>query len=70
MQKELTINISNETYQGLMNLVGEQNAARFIESVLQPYIILAEKDRTFKVHSPRLADESQADLLKIEVVKD
>ena len=70
MQKKLTINLSDEIYQGLMNLVGEKNASQFIESVLHPYILLAEKNRTFKIHSPRLADRSQIDLLKVEFVKD
>ena len=37
MQKELTISLSDETYQGLMNLVGEKNASQFIQSVLRPY---------------------------------
>lgn len=69
MQKELTINISDETYQGLMNLVGEKNASQFIESVLRP-VILAEENRTFKILSPRLADQSQANLLELEFVED
>ncbi len=70
MQKELTINLSDETYQNLMNLVGEKNASQFIESVLRPYILLAEKNRTFKIHSPHLADPSDIDFLKVELVKD
>jgi len=70
MQKELTISLSDETYQGLMNLVGEKNASQFIEAVLRPYILLAEENRTFKVLSPRLADRSQMDLLKVELVED
>ena len=68
MKKELTINISDETYQGLINLVGEQNASRFIESVLRPYILPAEENRTFKILSPRLADQSQAELLELKFI--
>lgn len=50
MQKELTINISDETYTGLMNLVGKKNASRFIESVLRPY--LSESDELYEVKLP------------------
>ena len=70
MQKELTISLSDETYQGLMNLVGEKNASQFIEAVLRPYILLAEENRTFKILSPHLADRSQMDFLKVELVED
>lgn len=70
MQKELTISLSDETYQGLMKLVGEKNASQFIEAVLRPYILLAEENRTFKIHSPHLADPSQLDFFKVELVKD
>ncbi len=80
MQKELTINISDETYRGLMNLVGENNANQFIESLLRSHIFKSEKDvielppldenRTYRIFSPRLADQSQAELLEVEFVKD
>ncbi len=83
MQKELTINISDETYQGLMNLVGEKNASQFIESLLRPAVSKSkeekeyevklpphDKNKTFKIHSPRLADESQAELLELEFIED
>lgn len=70
MQKELTISLSDETYQGLMNLVGEKNASQFIEAVLRPHVFLAEENRTFKILSPRLADRSQMDYLKVELIED
>lgn len=70
MQKELTISLSDETYNGLMNLVGEQNASQFIESVLHPYILLVETNKTFKIHSPRLVDRSQIDRFKMELIED
>ncbi|MBS1792261.1 MAG: addiction module antitoxin [Acidobacteria bacterium] len=68
MQKELTISLSDETYHSLMKLVGETNASQFIESVLRPYILLAEEDRTYKILSPHLADQTQAELVKPELV--
>ncbi|CAN5594079.1 hypothetical protein BH20ACI4_BH20ACI4_25770 [soil metagenome] len=70
MQKELTINLSDDTYRGLIGLVGEKNASQFVEAVLRPYILLAEKKQTFKIHSPHLADSSQMDLLKVELVEE
>lgn len=69
MQKERTISLSDETYQGLMKLVGEKNASQFVESVLRPYFLLAEENRTFKILSPRLADQSQAELLELEFIE-
>lgn len=70
MQKELTINLSNETYQGLMNLVGEKKASQFIEAVLRPYIIIATKNQGFKIHSPRLVDRMLADNFKLEMIEE
>jgi hypothetical protein len=68
MQRELTINISDETYNGLMDLVGKQNAGEFVEAILRPYILLACKSKTYKMLSPRLADSSQAERFKVEIV--
>lgn len=80
MQKELTISISDETYQGLMELVGEKNANQFIESVLRRHIFKSEKDviklpplndnRTYRVLSPRLADPEQTEFLEVKHIKD
>ncbi len=80
MQKELIINLSDETYQGLMNLVGEKNASQFIESVLRPYISVSEEyvvklplhygQRTAYILSPRLANPSDIDKIKVELVEE
>jgi hypothetical protein len=83
MQKELTINISDEIYDDLMDSVGEENASRFIESLLRPVVSKSKeskeyevklpphyKNQTFKIHSPRLADESQAELLELTFIKE
>ncbi len=37
MSKELTIDLDDELYTGLMKSVGEQNVSRFIESVVSSY---------------------------------
>ena len=80
MQKELTINLSDETYQGLMKLVGEKNASQFIESVLRPHVSesneeyevklpLNNGERKIYILSPHLADPSDAETLKVELVE-
>ena len=80
MQKELTINLSDETYQGLMNLVGEKNASQFIEAVLRPHVSesneeyevklpLNNGERKIYILSPHLADPSDAEILKVELVE-
>jgi hypothetical protein len=70
MQKELTINLSDETYQGLMNLVGEKNASQFIESVLRPHVSESNGDRIFKILSPHLVNPADAERLKLEIVEE
>ncbi len=79
MQKELTINISDETYQGLMNLVGEKNASQFIESVLRPYVSETEeytvklpvhKGRKIYVRSPHLVNPLDIHKLTVELTEE
>ncbi|GEM_PF-4669920 len=50
MQKELTISLSDETYQGLMKLVGEKNASQIIEAVLRPHVSQSQEE--FEVKLP------------------
>ena len=81
MQKELTISLSDETYQGLMNLVGEKNASQFIEAVLRPHVSelkeeyevklpLNNGERKIYILSPHLANPSDAEVLKVELVEE
>jgi len=81
MQKELTISLSDETYQNLMKLVGEKNASQFIEAVLRPHVSQTPEEfevklpvkngeRKFFILSPHLANPSDADLLKVELVEE
>ncbi len=57
MEKELTINLSEETYAGLMDLVGEANASEFIESVLRPYV--SDSEVEFEVKLPRIGGKKR-----------
>ena len=81
MQKELTISLSDETYQGLMNLVGEKNASQFIEAVLRPHVAESKEEHEVKlpfnngerkvyIRSPRLANPSVEEFLKVELVEE
>ena len=70
MQRELTVNLSDETYNGLLKLVGKRNASRFVEAVLRPYILLAGNGRSFKVSSPRLADPTEIEKFRVEIVNE
>ncbi len=76
MSKELTIDLDDELYTGLMKSVGEKNFSRFIESVLRVHlkkdsseIYDVELPLSAKIHSPRLADRSLADQFKMEMIE-
>ena len=79
MQKELTISLSDETYKGLMKLVGKKNASQFIEAVLRPHVIEPKEEFVVKlpsyngerkayIRSPHLANPSDAEFLKVVMV--
>jgi hypothetical protein len=81
MQKELTISLSDETYQGLMNLVGEKNASQFIEAVLRPHVSQTQEEyevklplnngeRKIYIRSPRLINPSDAKIFKVQLVEE
>ena len=77
MSKELTINLDDELYTGLIESVGEKNVSRFIESVVRSHL---KKDSSEiydvelpvapKIHSPRLANRSLADRFKMEMIEE
>lgn len=81
MQRELTISLSEETYNGLMNLVGEQNASQFIEAALHSCLKNAREEyavelprhdgkKVVRIHSPRVVDRSLAERLKVEIIEE
>ncbi len=77
MSKELTINLDDELYAGLMKSVGEKNVSRFIESVMRSHlkngsseIYDVELPAIAKIHSPRLADRTLADRFKMEMIEE
>jgi predicted CopG family antitoxin len=76
MSKELTINLDDELYTGLMKSVGEKNVSRFIESVLRSHLKNGSEIYDViipvapKIHSPRLADRTLADRFKMEMTEE
>jgi len=77
MSKELTINLDDELYAGLMKSVGEKNVSRFIESVMRSHlkngsseIYDVELPAIAKIHSPRLADRRLANRFKMEMIEE
>jgi hypothetical protein len=81
MQKELTISLSDETYQGLIKLVGEKNASQFIEAVLRPHVSQTQEEyevklplnngeRKIYIRSPRLVNPSDAEIFKVQPVEE
>ena len=81
MQRELTISLSEETYNGLMKLVGANNADQFIEAVLHSCLENPLEEYEVKlplnngrkivyIRSPRLANHSSVDELKIEMIEE
>lgn len=83
MSKELTINLDDELYTGLMNLVGEQKVSQFIESVLRSHLKkevsteyygvelpLNDEKKKVYIRSPHLKNRSQIEELKIEMIEE
>jgi hypothetical protein len=44
MQKKLAITIDEKVYQGLHTVIGPHRISRFIEELVQPYVLAAELD--------------------------
>ena len=79
MQKELTIKLSEETYKGLIELVGAENASQFIEAALRPHIFGEEYEvklplnngqKKIYLRSPHLVNRELADRLRVEIVEE
>jgi hypothetical protein len=81
MSKELTINLDDELYTGLMKSVGEKNVNRFIETVLRSHLKndsseiydvelpLNDGKRKVYLRSPRLKNPSQIKELEMEMIE-
>ena len=86
MSKELTINLDDELYTGLIESVGEKNVSRFVESVLRSHLKNPSKEvpteyydvelplndgkRKVYLRSPRLKNPSQIEELKMEMIEE
>ena len=81
MQRELTINLSDKTYERLMKLVGEKNASHCIETVLEPYTSEPDEDyevtlplnngeRKIHLRSLRLKNRADIDKFRLDMTKE
>ena len=82
MSKELTVNLDDEPYTGLMKSVGEKNVNRFIETVLRSHLKndsseiydvelpLNDGKRKVYLRSPRLKNPSQIKELEMEMIEE
>ncbi|CAN5419085.1 hypothetical protein BH20ACI1_BH20ACI1_03110 [soil metagenome] len=48
MQKELTITIDEQVYEGLHNVVGKQEISRFIESLVRPHVVKSNLEDAYR----------------------
>ncbi|MBN1887888.1 MAG: hypothetical protein JW850_07845 [Thermoflexales bacterium] len=46
-QKELTITLDEQVYDGLYALVGQQNISQFIESLVRPHVVNIDLDAAY-----------------------
>ena len=47
MQKELTITLEQDVYEGLYALVDPLQISRFIEDLIRPYVLYADLDEAY-----------------------
>ena len=48
MQKKLTITIDERVYEGLHAIVGRRRISRFIESLVQPYVLGKDLEAAYR----------------------
>ncbi len=60
MEKELTITISEDVYQGLYKRVGPQHISQFIEDVLRSYVVDADLEAGYRQMAEDTAQEAEA----------
>ena len=60
MQKELTIKIDEQVYEGLYKLVGKDAISQFIENLVRPHVTESDLDAEYKEMAADQANESAA----------
>ena len=60
MSYKLTINLSEEVYQGLHEVIGRGRISQFIEGLVKPYVSKKQLDASYKEMSQDSAREAEA----------
>jgi len=60
MQKELTIAIDENVYEGLCKIIGRRRISHFIEELVRPYVIVQDLESAYKQMSQDEKRESDA----------
>jgi predicted CopG family antitoxin len=60
MQKNLTITLDEEIYEGLYKVIGEQDLNRFIESLLKQYVVELDLEEGYRQMSLDAEYEAEA----------
>ncbi len=60
MQKELTITIDEQVYEGLHSVVGKREISRFIESLVRPHVVKSNLEDAYREMALDERRESEA----------
>ncbi|HSN73838.1 MAG TPA: addiction module antitoxin [Anaerolineae bacterium] len=60
MQKKLTITIDEKVYEGLHTVIGPRRISRFIEDLVQPYVLAPDLDAAYREMAMDEAREAEA----------
>ena len=60
MQKKLTITIDEKVYEGLHTVIGPRRISRFIEDLVQPYVLAPDLDAAYRDMAMNEAREAEA----------
>ncbi len=60
MQKKLTITIDEKVYEGLHTVIGPRRISRFIEELVQPYVVAPDLDTAYRNMAMDEAREAEA----------
>ena len=60
MQKELTITLDEQVYEGLHRVVGQPRISQFIEDLVRPHVLDTELDEAYRQMAAEEAREAEA----------
>ena len=60
MTKDIMITVDDQVYDGLHNVVGQQNISSFIESLVRPHVVQEDLDGAYQQMAQDEAREAEA----------